>query len=78
LASYSKTKGVSHVEIFSIIFLLFVLAATLVAYLLVGGYFSNYAKQNINSEVKVCETFETTPLFGQVRCSGQKVQPGVG
>ena len=74
MAPCKKTKGMSHVEIFSVIFLVFVLAATVVAYLLIGGYFSNYAKQNINSEAKYCETFETTPLFGQIRCSGQKVQ----
>jgi hypothetical protein len=61
-------KGKVTGFMFAIIVTVIVLAALMAAYVIVSLYYTNYLKQNINSEVKICETFEKGVLFGTQRC----------
>ena len=65
------SKGITvHGEMFWIIILILAIMVLAAVYFLMTSYFSNYVVNNINSEIKICEAFEKSPLFGTIKCPG--------
>lgn len=55
-------------EKFWIIAILLIMVFLLAIWLLLDQSFREYVVRNINSQVKLCETFEKVPLLGSIRC----------
>lgn len=55
-------------EMFWTIIIVLALIVFLAIAILLSGYILNYVSENINSEEKICDTFEKSPLFGTIRC----------
>lgn len=62
------SKGIADKEIFWVLLIVFMAVALIAGYLLVGTNVFNIVKTNINSEVKNCEVFEKSPIFGTIEC----------
>lgn len=55
-------------ETFKIIIILLIMVVFVAVAILASSYYNNWIREHINSEQKICETFENNPQLGSVRC----------
>lgn len=55
-------------EQFWIIVIILVLIFLLAIWILLNIFFVDYVRKNVNSQEKLCETFEKVPLLGTITC----------
>lgn len=64
-----RQKGITiQNEMFWTLVIVVFLVALIAVWVLLTGFFVNYTAKKINTQERVCETFEKTPLLGQVNC----------
>ena len=62
-------KGITiNNEMFWTIVILLMLVVLIAVWILLGSFFVEYTVGHINTQERVCDTFENAPLLGQVQC----------
>lgn len=65
----ASSKGsVAVSKKFMLIAILITLVILIAVWLLLNSHFIDYVVTNINSDVRLCSTFEQAPLLGSVGC----------
>ena len=64
----SALKGFAVSRTFAYVAMLIILTFLIAVFLLIHFGAMDYLIQNINSQTTLCETFESQPLFGSIRC----------
>ncbi len=55
-------------EMFWVVVIILAMVFLLAMYVLLTHGFLDYVTGNINTKVKLCETFERAPIFGTISC----------
>lgn len=61
-------KGEINQEMLAIIVIVIAMALLAAVYLLLTGAFTRFLGDEVNSQLKLCETFQKVPIFGTIKC----------